>query len=64
MIELQWVVNEITSEKYLYYRMLPGKPIDPNWQQVPIKTVSQAGWDDLIECGGLFPFDRTIKDEN
>jgi hypothetical protein len=26
MIELEWVVNEKTGEKHLYYRELPGKP--------------------------------------
>jgi hypothetical protein len=53
MIELEWIVNEKTGEKHLYYRELPGKPPEIHWKRVPTKTLEESSYDDLIESGGI-----------
>lgn len=64
MIEMQWITNEVTSERRLYYRCYNGS-MDASgalnvargswgpWQQVPEKTLDESTWDDVRESGGI-----------
>jgi hypothetical protein len=42
MVELKWILNEITGENHLYYRELPGKPPQIYWQRVPTQIIEKA----------------------
>jgi hypothetical protein len=53
MVELKWILNEITGEKHLYYRELPDKPPEIHWKRVPTKTLEESSYDDLAESGGI-----------
>lgn len=64
MIELEYITNDKTGERRLYYRTLAGY-MDASgalnvaqakwgpWRRVPEKTLDEASMDDLIESGGI-----------
>lgn len=64
MIELQWVTNEITKERRLFYRVVSAY-MDASgalnvsqsswgpWKPVPELSLDQAALNDLIESGGI-----------
>lgn len=64
MIEMQFITNEVTGERRLYYRQdllavdasggfcPSGKKTA--WERVPEKTLDEASFDDLVESGGIF----------
>ena len=66
MIELQYVTNEKTNERRLYYRTLKWRvdasgainvfpyPVEfTEWIRVPEVEMSEASFNDLIESGGI-----------
>lgn len=64
MIEMQYITNEKTGERRLYYRILQGY-MDASgalnvsqaswgpWKQVPELTLDESTMQDVIESGGI-----------
>ena len=64
MIELQWITNQATMERRLFYRSLSAS-MDASgalnvaqsswgpWKSVPELTLDEANLHDLIESGGI-----------
>jgi hypothetical protein len=64
MIELEWITNEVTKERRLYYRTMTYY-VDASgalnvahaawgqWVRVPELTLDESSMQDIIESGGI-----------
>lgn len=69
MIELQYITNEATNERRLYYRVVShvltvhgevrvnmdtySNPLWGPWTHVPELTLDESTWQDIRESGGI-----------